>query len=90
MEKAKIMKDSNLLRMHYIEPPPKNLFYDIVTKAQTMKLKYLIPLVTVVTSIVIIILSALYVGSDCGNDVTFDQQMMRTFAEIVGAGRLKI
>ena len=86
MEKAKIMKDSNLLRMHYIEPPPKNLFYDIVTKAQTMKLKYLIPLVTVVTSIVIIILSALYVGSDCGNDVTFDQQMMRTFAEIVGAG----
>ena len=87
MEKAKVMKDSNLLRMQYIEPPPKSLFYDIVTRTQTMKLKYLIPGVIFVTSFVIVIISALYAGFSCNStDVSFDQQMMRTFAEIVGAG----
>ena len=77
--------EGNMLRQHYLEPPPKSLFYDIVTKAQTMKLKKIIPLAFGITFVVICVISLLYVVFNCSTE-SFDNLFMSTFLQIVGAG----
>ena len=77
--------EGNMLRQHYVEPPPKSLFYDLVTKAQTMKLNKLLPIAFGVTFIVICIISLFYVIFECSAE-SFDSLFMSTFLQIVGAG----
>ena len=77
--------DGNMLRQKYVEPPPKSLFYDLVTKAQTMKLTKLVPIAFGVTGLVMLVISVLYVVFECSTD-TFDTLFMSTFLQIVGAG----
>ena len=74
-----------MLRQKYVEPPPKSLFYDLVTKAQTMKLTKLLPIAFGVTGLVMLVISVLYVIFECSTD-TFDTLFMSTFLQIVGAG----
>ena len=75
----------NMLRQHYLEPPPKSFFYDVVTKAQTMKLTMLLPLAFGITFFVICVISLFYVIFNCSTE-SFDSLFMSTFLQIVGAG----
>ena len=76
----------NMLRQHYLEPPPKSFFYNnVVTKAQTMKLTKLLPLAFGITFFVICVISLFYVIFNCSTE-SFDSLFMSTFLQIVGAG----
>ena len=79
--------ETNMLRQHYVEPPPKSLFYDLVTKAQTMKLKKLLPVAFGITFAVISLISLFYVIFQCAEEGTlFVDLFFSTFLQIVGAG----
>ena len=83
--KARNMKKSNLLRQHYIEPPPKSRFYDLITVTKTMPAKKLLLGAFGTSIFTVLLISTLYYGASCVG-TSFDNIIMITLQQIIGAG----
>ena len=83
--KARNMKKSNLLRQHYIEPPPKSHFYDLITVTKTMPAKKLLLGAFGTSIFTVLLISTLYYGASCVG-TSFDNIIMITLQQIIGAG----